>query len=339
MISVPSPIAQSPQMEEVFSRMRRIAPYYRTVVITGETGTGKEVVARELHLMSPAARGNLVTLNCSAVVETLFESELFGHMRGSFTGADRDKIGQFEYANGGTLLLDEIGDMPLSLQAKLLRVLQNQVIQRVGSLTTTKVDVRVIAATNKNLREEVHQKRFREDLYYRLTMVEICIPPLRDRAGDLDLLIDHFFKHWSQVCRTDLQGISPAAYEVLARHSWPGNVRELEHVIGYACMMARGDILQPEDLPPYLLSLETSAAATPELIGDMADLGGADGLEQDVLHQNEGKLLRQVLHNTNWNQSEAARILQTTRDRLRYRMKKHGLMGHTEKEAEVVACA
>ncbi len=185
-------VGRSPQMWETFSRIRRVAPHYRALLITGETGTGKDLVARALHRLSPAASGHYVVLNCSAVVETLFESELFGHVKGAFTGATQDKAGMFEHAHGGTLFLDEIGDMPLSTQAKLLRVLQNQEVQRVGSLSARQVDVRVIAATNHDLRAAIAEKRFREDLYYRLSMVEIHIPTLAERKEDLPLLERHF---------------------------------------------------------------------------------------------------------------------------------------------------
>src|SRR4029079_2897282 len=185
-------VGNSPIMWDMFSRIRRVAPHYRAVLVTGETGTGKDLVAQALHRLSPAGQGRYVVLNCSAVVETLFESELFGHVRGSFTGASNDKAGLFEHAHGGTLFLDEIGDMPLATQAKLLRVLQNQEVLRVGSLTPRKVDVRVVAATNHDLRKAIEEKRFREDLYYRLSMVEIRVPALEDRKEDLPLLERHF---------------------------------------------------------------------------------------------------------------------------------------------------
>ena len=187
-------IGRSPAIWEMFSRIRRVAPHYRTVLITGETGTGKELAARALHNLSPVASGRFVTLNCSAVVETLFESELFGHVRGSFTGAAQDKMGLFEYADKGTLFLDEIGDMPLSTQAKLLRTLQNQEILRVGSLTPRKVDVHVIAATHRDLKAAITEKDFREDLYYRLSMVEIHSPSLAERKEDLPLLDEIFHR-------------------------------------------------------------------------------------------------------------------------------------------------
>ena len=185
-------VGRSPQMWEMFCRIRRVAPHYRSALITGETGTGKDLVARAIHRLSPVASGRFVVLNCSAVVETLFESELFGHVKGSFTGATHDKLGLFEYADGGTLFLDEIGDMPLGTQAKLLRVLQNQEVQRVGALNARKVDVHVLAATNHDLRAAIAEKRFREDLYYRLSMVEIQAPSLAERKEDLPLLQRHF---------------------------------------------------------------------------------------------------------------------------------------------------
>ena len=204
-------IGRSPLMWEMFSRIRRVAPHYRTVLITGETGTGKDLVARALHRLSPAASGRFVVLNCSAVVETLFESELFGHVRGSFTGATQDKTGLFEHAHGGTLFLDEIGDMPLATQAKLLRVLQNQEVQRVGSLTARKVDVRVIAATNHDLRAAIAEKRFREDLYYRLSMVEIQVPRLAERKEDLPLLERHFIARFAAQYGKEIRGLTHRA--------------------------------------------------------------------------------------------------------------------------------
>src|SRR5712692_5251764 len=221
-------IGNSPLMWDVFSRVRRVAPHYRAILVTGETGTGKDLVAQALHRLSPAASGRYVVLNCSAVVETLFESELFGHVKGSFTGATHDKAGLYEHAHGGTLFLDEIGDMPLATQAKLLRVLQNQEVQRVGSLTARKVDVRVVAATNHDLRAAIGEKRFREDLYYRLSMVEIHVPRLAERKEDLPLLERHFISRFAAQYGKEIRGLTPRAQILLARHSWPGNVRELE---------------------------------------------------------------------------------------------------------------
>src|SRR6202521_554331 len=201
-------VGNSPSMWDMFSRIRRVAPHYRAVLVTGETGTGKDLVAQALHRLSPAGQGRYVVLNCSAVVETLFESELFGHVRGSFTGASNDKAGLFEHAHGGTLFLDEIGDMPLATQAKLLRVLQNQEVQRVGSLTARKVDVRVIAATNHDLRVAITEKRFREDLYYRLSMVEIQVPSLEERKEDLPLLERHLIAKFASQYGKEIRGLT-----------------------------------------------------------------------------------------------------------------------------------
>jgi DNA-binding NtrC family response regulator len=245
-------VGRSPLMWEMFWRIRRVAPHYRALLITGETGTGKDLVSRALHRLSPVASGKFVVLNCSAIVETLFESELFGHVKGSFTGATHDKPGLFEHAHAGTLFLDEIGDMPLGTQAKLLRVLQNREVQRVGSLSTRKVDVRVIAATNRDLRSAVAEKRFREDLYYRLSMVEIRTPRLAERKEDLPLLQRHFVARFAAQYGKEIRGITHRAQIRLSQHSWPGNVRELENVIGHAAMMSASDMLDAQDLPPYL---------------------------------------------------------------------------------------
>jgi len=245
-------VGRSPQMWEMFGRIRRVAPHYRALLITGETGTGKDLVAQAIHRLSPVASGRYVVLNCSAIVETLFESELFGHAKGAFTGATYDKPGLFEHAHGGTLFLDEIGDMPLGTQAKLLRVLQNQEVQRVGALSGRKVDVRVVAATNRDLRVEVDEKRFREDLYYRLSMVEIQAPRLAERKEDLPLLQRHFVTRFATQYKKEIRGITHRAQIRLSRHSWPGNVRELENVIGHAAMMTMGDMVDAQDLPPYL---------------------------------------------------------------------------------------
>jgi DNA-binding NtrC family response regulator len=267
-------VGRSPQMWEMFWRIRRVAPHYRALLITGETGTGKDMVARAVHRLSPVASGNYVVLNCSAIVETLFESELFGHTRGSFTGATHDKPGLFEHAHRGTLFLDEIGDMPLATQAKLLRVLQNQEVQRVGSLAARKVDVRVVAATNHDLRAAVGEKRFREDLYYRLSMVEIQAPRLADRKEDLPLLQRHFVARFATQYKKDIRGITHRAQIRLSQHSWPGNVRELENVIGHAAMMTQGDMLDTQDLPPYLHAPEPDAgstAAAPPASGTLAE--------------------------------------------------------------------
>lgn len=245
-------VGRSPLIMEVFTTIRRVAPHFRTAVITGETGTGKELVAHALHRLSPVADKTFAVCNCSALVETLFESELFGHVRGAFTGAIQDKVGLFEYANQGTVFLDEIGDMPLAGQAKLLRVLQNQEVQRVGSPAPRKVDVRFIAATNKDLRALVREGKFREDLYYRLSMLEIKLPGLVDRKEDLSLLQTYFIEKFSSQYKKHVHGITRRAQALLGRHDWPGNVRELENVIGKACMMAESSVIDVKDLPENL---------------------------------------------------------------------------------------
>jgi DNA-binding NtrC family response regulator len=309
-------VGNSPLMWDLFSRVRRVAPHYRTVLITGETGTGKDLIAQALHRLSPAAAGRYVVLNCSAVVETLFESELFGHVKGSFTGAAYDKPGLVEHAHGGTLFLDEIADMPLATQAKLLRVLQNQEVQRVGSLTPRKVDVRVIAATNRDLRAAVAEKKFREDLYYRLSMVEIGVPRLSQRREDLPLLERHFLARFAAQYGKTIRGLTPRAQIRFSMHGWPGNVRELENVIGHACMMVQGDLVDVPDLPGYLQS-SGDAVAPPQSTS-------SDG-EVATLKEQERRLIIRAMEQSGGNQSKAARLLRIGRDALRYRLKKHKL--------------
>jgi DNA-binding NtrC family response regulator len=312
-------VGNSPSMWDMFSRIRRVAPHYRAVLVTGETGTGKDLVAQALHRLSPAGQGRYVVLNCSAVVETLFESELFGHVRGSFTGATHDKAGLFEHAHGGTLFLDEIGDMPLATQAKLLRVLQNQEVQRVGSLTARKVDVRVIAATNHDLRADISEKRFREDLYYRLSMVEIKVPSLEERKEDLPLLERHLISKFASQYGKEIRGLTRRAQIRLAEHAWPGNVRELENVIGHACMMTLGDTIDVQDLPPYLLT--TQIGSEPSNTTVTAGTEPATG----TLEEQERALILRAMQAAAGNQSQAARALRIGRDALRYKLKKHNL--------------
>jgi DNA-binding NtrC family response regulator len=247
-------VGRSPLMLDVFANVTRVAPHFSTVLVTGATGTGKELVSRAFHELSPNSSGPFVVCNCSAIVETLFESELFGHVRGAFTGAVQDKVGLLEFASGGTLFLDEIGEMPRSLQAKLLRVLQNRELQRVGSPAPRKVNVRVVAATNRDLRALSATKEFREDLYYRLSMVEIKVPRLAERKEDLPLLERDLIERFASQYGKPVRGLTRRAQTLLSRYPWPGNVRELENVWGHGCMMAQGDAIDVRDLPEYLWS-------------------------------------------------------------------------------------
>ena len=245
-------VARSPVMFEIFSRMRRIAPHYGTVLVTGPSGTGKELVARALHQLSPVKDTHFIASNCAGVPETLAESEWFGSLKGAFTGATQDRPGLFERAHGGTLFLDEIGELSLPMQAKLLRVLETHEIQRLGSPVLRKLDVRVIAATNRNLNDAVRQKQFREDLFYRLSIVEIRLPALAERKEDLRLLERHFVQKFSAQYGKNIVGITRRAQHLLSRYHWPGNIRQLENVIGAACLMTEGSTIDTCHLPPEL---------------------------------------------------------------------------------------
>jgi DNA-binding NtrC family response regulator len=245
-------VSRSPLMLEVFARMRRVAPHFKTLLITGPTGTGKELVARALHRLSPAQKDRFVAFNCSGLVETLIESELFGYTKGAFTGAIQDRAGLFESADKGTILLDEVGELSLAAQAKLLRVLQDHCVRRVGSTFSKAVDVRVVAATNRDLRVMVRDGQFREDLYYRLAVVELNLPPLASRREDLPLLQRYFVQKYATEYRKPISGFTRRAQSRMATYPWPGNVRELENVIGNACMMAEGKFLDINDLPDRL---------------------------------------------------------------------------------------
>ena len=241
-------IGRGAVMQELFSLVRRVAPHARTALVLGETGVGKEGIARAVHLLGPRKSRKLVTINCSAVVETLFESELFGHVRGAFTGATDHKAGLFESADGGTIFLDEIGDLPRSVQAKLLRVLESGEVQRVGSLQTKTVDVRVVAATNRDLRAAVAAGAFRRDLYYRLNVIDLYVPALRERREDIPYLVAAFVREFAASFRKPIEGISSAAERLLVNAPWPGNVRELRNVLERTCMLAEGRSITEIDL-------------------------------------------------------------------------------------------
>ena len=288
-------VGRSPLMLAVFTRIRRVAPHFRTALVTGATGTGKELVAEALHKLSPVSGGRFAVVNCSAVVETLFESELFGHVRGAFTGASQDKIGLFEYANGGTVFLDEIGDMPLETQSKLLRVLENGEIQRVGSPVVRKVQVRVIAATNRSLPELMAAKQFREDLYYRLSMVEVKLPRLAERRDDLPLLVRFFVQEFASQYGKSIRGLTPRAEILLFRYAWPGNVRELKSALGNACMMAEGDLIDVRDLPEQLHAPPPEASET-----------GGELLSLEAV---ERRHVERILEGVGGNKARAAKIL------------------------------
>jgi DNA-binding NtrC family response regulator len=295
-------VGRSAPMLETFRRIRRVAQHFRTVLITGETGTGKELAARALHDLSPVATGPFVACNCSALVETLAESELFGHVKGAFTGAVQDRLGVFESANGGTVLLDEVGELSPAAQAKLLRVLQNQEIQRVGSPKVRRVDVRVVAATHRNLRSMIKEMRFREDLYYRLSMVHITLPTLVERKEDLPLLQQHFIKRFAQQYNKPVLGITRRAQMLLSRYSWPGNIRELENVLGNACMMTDAQAVDIGDLPEYIRTPEFPDSPQETTVATLAEV-------------EKGHVLR-VLEGLDGNKVRAAELLGISRAKL-----------------------
>ena len=315
-------VGASPALVKAMELCRKVAGADTTVLLYGETGTGKEVAARSIHSTSKRKDRPFVAINCAALPETLLESELFGHEKGAFTGAVAQRQGRFELASGGTLFLDEIGEMGPSVQAKLLRVVQEREFVRLGGSQVVPSDVRIIAATNRDLKKEVEAGRFREDLYYRLNVFPITLPPLRDRPGDVPALVDHFLKEIAPTLGVTVPTVSEEAMALMIGYRWPGNIRELRNVIERCALLAGATIL-PEHLPPDLAAGTVPGAAPAE-----------DGVGTSKLADHERVLIVQALNESGWNQSDAARRLGITRDLLRYRMKKYSLKKAKAAQAE-----
>lgn len=307
-------IGKSQKMQDLFSLIPRVANSNSTVLITGESGTGKELVACALHNLSPRKNKNFVTINCATFPEGLLESEMFGHMRGAFTGAVQSKAGLFEIADGGSFFLDEIGEMPLSLQSKLLRVLENGTFRRVGGTTDIKVDVRVISATNKDIGESISTGIFREDLFYRLNVVPIVIPPLRERRDDIVLLLEHFVSKYSQAPKK----FSPEALEFLLNYTWKGNVRELENMVERITLLCDREIILPDDLPEEIKKSKSAATMLPEI--------GEEGLDlEKLIEKIEMEYLLNALSKANGVKTEAARLLNLSFRSFRHRIQKYAI--------------
>ena len=333
-------LGQSAPMRELWELIRTIAPSEATVLVAGESGTGKELAARAVHEQSRRAAGPFVAVNCGALTETLLASELFGHEKGAFTGADRRHEGLFVRARGGTIFLDEIGEMPLSMQVKLLRVLQEREVLSVGGTKPEPVDARVIAATNRDLARETAEGRFREDLYYRLNVVTLTMPPLRDREGDIELLARHFAGRFAKANHKRLSGITPQALDALARYAWPGNVRELENVMERAVILMPGEHIDVRELPERLLRGDAPVAGARPPAGEVAPGAGEPGTyppealgapgapdaggRLPTLEEVERTVILRTLQQCGGNKSEAARVLGITRKTLHARLNRYG---------------
>jgi two-component system response regulator AtoC len=313
-------VARSPRMTELMRTIRKISEFKTTVLVTGESGTGKELVARALHRLSPRREGAFIAVNCGAIPANLLESELFGHRKGAFTDANRDRKGLFEEASGGTLFLDEIGEMPLALQVKLLRVLQEEEIRRLGDAQDIKVDVRVVAATARNLADEVARGAFREDLYYRLNVLHLELPPLRSRREDIPPLVSHFVERMSARMGMPVRSVSPEAMRLLVDHEWPGNVRELENTMERCLVLSDGSQIDAEALPERLrLGPRTPA---PVMVGtDEGDLS-----IKRASRRSEEELIRRALAKTGGNRTRAAELLEISHRALLYKIKEYGIV-------------
>lgn len=313
-------IGVSGKMQEVFQKVMKVANTDATVLLRGESGTGKELIARAIHFQSVRKDAPLVEINCASIPENLLESEIFGHEKGAFTGAYKMKKGKFEIAHNGTIFLDEIGDLPLGLQSKLLRFLQEKSFTRVGGVDNIEVDVRLIAATNSDLEKIMEEKKFREDLYYRLNVVPIFIPPLRDRIEDIGVLTDHFVQKYARKNNRDSMGLSDPARQLLMDYEWPGNVRELENAIENAIIMCESEIVKPDDLPGYLRVRDKSKIAIEKKVE------GTDHLSfKERLEFYEKEIIRQALIEANGNKTQAAKKLGFTLRTLRNKVNKYNV--------------
>jgi two-component system response regulator AtoC len=325
-------IGRCPAMLEVYKAIGRVAGQDVTALIQGETGTGKELVARAIYQHSRRSAEPFLAINCAAIPESLLESELFGHEKGAFTGADRRRIGKFEQTNGGTVFLDEVGDMAPLTQAKMLRLLQEQQFERLGGNETVTTDIRVLAATNQDLEALVAQGRFRQDLYYRLSVFTIRLPPLRERGDDLALLVQHYLRRFGHELGKDVQTVAPEAMELLRQYPWPGNVRELQSVLKQALLHATGSVLMPDFLPAALMRRNGSATPSPTEDGlslvqfiDQQLGAGSEDLYAAALRRLERLLVTKVLQHTGGNQLQAAKILGITRGSLRHKVRELGI--------------
>lgn len=316
-------IGSSEGIQQVCSLIEKVAETDSTILILGESGTGKELVARTIHYNSPRKNKPLIPINCGAIPETLLESELFGHEKGAFTGASTTRIGRFELADGGTIFLDEIGDMSPTLQVKLLRVLQQREFERVGGVRTIKVDVRIIAATNIDLEHAVHEGKFREDLYYRLNVIPVVIPPLRERVDDIPLLMDHFLSHFNKSKKRDIKGFSPAAMDILISYPWPGNIRELENLVERLVILKGNGTICPDDLPEKFIShtLNNEGALHITLPETGVNL-------KDVVEEFENNLILQAMQKAQGVKNKAAQLLSLNRTTLVEKLKKKKLDYH-----------